>query len=153
MADRQNLAFDYREPPDPSQNITGTFRVFYDIGAIPNTFMRPAGLCCGQRRRAILFDGLRRNQRLALGEAQALHRDLGSVEKSEGELPAVAVRRIVHATQRHVLTGQHGCKRRLVDPIGLDTRKADLAPVIQPKAAAIDDAGNASLADRLEQAG
>jgi hypothetical protein len=116
--------------------------------------MTPAGLGfgSGQGRGALPFEVFRENQCLALGVRQALHRNFGIDEQSECDLTPVTIRCIVRCAQHDVTARKLRGQRGSVDAVGFDSRKADLATVIQPEAATIDDLDNASLADLFEQA-
>jgi hypothetical protein len=58
----------------------------------------------------------------------------------------------VHRPCRDLAARKQRGQRGSVDAVGFDSRTADLAAVIQPQAATINDLDNASLADLFELA-
>ncbi len=78
------------------------------------------------------------------------------MEVNERALPSVAVGRIIGPAQGHVVvgedSGQHADAIRLGCAGRLDAREADLASVIETKAAAVDDLGDVTFTELRRRA-
>ena len=152
LPDRQNLALDHGEAPDPGQNIAGTFRVFYGrrIGPDPRFAWRALASAAASIAAQSLSVTVGRNQRVALRQQQActgVSEDADETRKRAGGRSGRGVssspRKVTSRPDR--TADSAAISRRFLGGSRLDAGEPDFAAVLETKAARIDQSPRRGL--------